>query len=182
MRGSKVDVVVLGLLAEEPLYGYRILERYRSQSIAYWTEVGRASVYQALRRMEAEGLIAGRAEEGTGGPDRRVFRITRAGRDTLRSRLAELASGSAPYDTDAGLSLGFVHLLSAAEARSALEAREVGLRDLLEAIRAERARSSADSGAGRVAADAMLDRQEALARAELAWLGRYRAGRPKVRR
>ena len=179
---SKVEVVVLGLLAEEPLYGYGVLERFRARSMSFWAEVGKASVYQALRRLESDALITGRAQEGTDGPDRRVFRITRAGRERLRVGLAERASDLSPYETDAGLSLGFAHLLSAADARKALDARDLTVHDLLDAIRTERARTSADRGAGRVVANAMLDRQEALARAELVWLTKFRSNLGKVRR
>ena len=182
MPVSKVELVVLGLLAEEPMYGYGVLERARARSMGFWAEVGRASVYQALRRMESDGLIAGRAQEGTDGPDRRVFRITRTGRDRLRAGLVERAAELAPYETGAGLSLGFAHLLSAAESRRTLDARELAVRDLLDAIRTERARTSADRGAGRMVANAMLDRQETLARAELAWLARFRTDLVKARR
>ena len=182
MSVSKVEVVVLGLLAEEPLYGYGVLERFRARSMGFWAEVGRASVYQALRRMESDGLITGRAQEGSEGPDRRVFRIAKAGRDRLREGLAERAGDLSPYETDAGLALGFAHLQTATEARRAIDARELAVRDLLDAIRTERARTSADRGAGRVVANAMLDRQEGLAKAELAWLGRFRSGLAKVRR
>ncbi|MDP9295203.1 MAG: PadR family transcriptional regulator [Actinomycetota bacterium] len=69
MEVSKVEVVVLGLLAEERLYGYELLERLRDRSLAFWVEVGRASVYQALRRLEQEGLITGKAQ---GGPTART--------------------------------------------------------------------------------------------------------------
>ncbi len=182
MAVSKVEVVVLGLLAEEPLYGYGVLDRFRSRSMGFWAEVGRASVYQALRRMESRGLIAGRAQEGTEGPDRRVFRITKAGRDRLHAGLTERVAGLSPYETDAGLAMGFAHLLPVAEARRAADARELAIQDLLDAIRTERARTSADRGPGRTVANGMLDRQEALARAELAWLGRFRAQLAKTRR
>jgi DNA-binding PadR family transcriptional regulator len=182
MSVSRVEVAVLGLLAEEPLYGYGVLDRFRARSMGFWTEVGKASVYQALRRMESDGLISGRAQEGSEGPDRRVFRITRSGRERLRAGLAERASDLSPYDAEAGLSLGFIHLLSTPEARRALEARDLAVHDLLDAIRTERARTSADRGAGRVVANAMLDRQEALARAELGWLATFRNSLGKVRR
>jgi DNA-binding PadR family transcriptional regulator len=181
-RVSKVQLLVLGELADEPAYGYAILERFRDRSVGFWTEVGRASVYQALRRMESAGLVVGRAQEGADGPDRRVFRITRAGRDRLRAGLDERVSDLSPYETDAGLALGLSHLMSAAEARRALDARDLALRDLLDALRTERARTSADRSPGRAVADAMLDRQEALARAELAWLARFRAGSVRSRR
>ena len=124
MTVSKVEVAVLALLAEEPLHGYDLLLRMRYRGMGRWAEVGKASVYQALLRLDRQGLIAGKDHEGTEGPDRRVYRITRTGRDRLRTGLAERFGSAAPYETDAGLALGFVHLLSAAEARRALDTRE----------------------------------------------------------
>ena len=54
MEVARVDVVVLGLLAEEPLHGYELIERFRSRALGRWSEVGRASVYQAMKRLEQD--------------------------------------------------------------------------------------------------------------------------------
>ena len=182
MATSKVEVVVLGLLAEEPLYGYDLLERFRTRSMGFWVEIGKASVYQALRRLEREGLITGRSQDGPEGPDRRVYRITKAGRDRLKSGLSERAASLEPYETDGGLALGFAHLLSAADARKAVDEREAAVRDLLEAIKTERARVSADKGPGRSVSTAMLQRQESFAKAELAWIKGFRSDLGRIRR
>src|SRR5712691_4022693 len=99
MEVSKVEVVVLGLLAEEPLYGYDLLERFRSRSMGFWVEVGKASVYQALQRLERKGLVAGKSQEGAGGPNRRVYRLTRAGRARLNEGLSERFASLEPYET-----------------------------------------------------------------------------------
>ena len=72
---------MLGLLAEEPLYGYQLLQRFRERSMGFWVEVGKACVYQSLRRLEDGGLPRRKGAGGTEGPDRRVFRLTRSGRD-----------------------------------------------------------------------------------------------------
>lgn len=180
---SKVEIVVLGSLAEGPRYGYELLEAMRERGTGLWAEVGKASVYQALQRLERRGLVSGRTQEGTDGPDRRVYRITRAGRERLREGLAVRAGEGAPYETDAGLALGFAHLLPPGDARRAVAAREAAVRNLVEAIADERARTKgAAPSASRAVADAMLARQEALARAELAWLGSFRAVVGKARR
>ena len=182
MRTSKVEVVVLGLLAEEPLYGYDLLERLRSRSMGFWVEVGKASVYQTLRRLERDGSVGGRAQEGPEGPDRRVYRITRAGRERLRRGLSERAAALEPYETDGGLALGFIHLLPAAGARAAVDEREAAVRDLLDALRTERTRTAGDTGAGRSVSRAMLDRQVAFAKAELTWLKAFRSELGRIRR
>ena len=182
MAVSKVEVVVLGLLAEGPMHGYDLIERARARSMDLWAEVGKASIYQALHRLEARGLTTGKAQEGSDGPDRRVHRITGAGRRRLQAALAERFGEPSPYATDGGLALGFVHLLPAGDARRGLDGREQALRDLLDAISTERARPAEDRAASRVVADAMLDRQEGLAKAELAWIEGFRATLGRLRR
>ena len=79
MAISRVEVVVLGLVAEQPLYGYQLLERFGDRGMGHWADVGRASVYQALHRLEREGFVAGRTQGRDEGPARRVYRITRSG-------------------------------------------------------------------------------------------------------
>lgn len=182
MQVTKVEVVILGLLAEDSLYGYELLERFQARSMGFWTEVGKASVYQALRRLEREGTVTGRAQEGTEGPDRRVYRITRTGRDLLRRGLVERFAGPGPYEMDSNLALGFANLLSADDVRRGLAAREAALADFRKAIADERARTASERGPGRAIASRMLDQQEALAKAEAAWLAAFRRDLPKLRR
>ncbi len=174
MDVARVDVVVLGMLAEEPLYGYELIERFRSRALGRWTEVARASVYQSLKRLEEDRLVAGRNVGGIGGPDRRVFRITRPGRDRLRAGLLERFGGEAGYRSDAAAALGQIHALTAAEARSALGHREAALRSLLEGAAADRARLQSARGPANHVARRMLELQERLAREELQWLGTVR--------
>jgi DNA-binding PadR family transcriptional regulator len=182
VASSKVEVVVLGLLAEEPLYGYDLLERFRSRSLGSWVEVSKASVYQVLKRLERDGLISGKSQEGTDGPDRRVYRIAKPGRDRLRRALVDGAGAGGPYETGAGVALGFGHLLAAADARKAVDARERSLRAAIDAVDAELERAGSDRGAARSISDAMLQQQRTLATAELGWLKTYRAALGKVRR
>lgn len=168
MGFGKLDVVVLGLLAEGPVHGYDLLERFRARGMGRWVAVGRASVYQALRRLEREGLVAGRDAPGVEGPERRVYRLTRAGRGRLRRGLVALLAEAGPYEAPATTALGFLRLLPPAEARAAIAERERVLGDLVERLDAEAARIP-------YAGDrAMLDLQASLARAELAWLASAR--------
>lgn len=182
MHVAKVEVVVLGLLAEEPLYGYELLERFRDRGMGLWAEVGKASVYQTLRRIEQRGLASGRAEEGTEGPDRRVYRITAAGRAHLRSGLRERFSGTAPYGSDANVALGFTHLLSAEEAKHGIRERRARLGELRTAIAEERSRAAATGGAARTVALRLIELQDAFASAEEAWLDSFESQLATLRR
>lgn len=179
---SKVELIVLGLLADGPAHGYDLLERFRERSMGFWAEVGRASVYQALRRLESSGALGGREHDSTQGPDRRVYRLTKAGRARLTVGLNDRFGELAPYETEAGLAIGFAHLLTPARRRAAFDARELALGDLIDAITTERDRTAGRRGKEHEMGDAMLDRQLVLARAELDWIARQRSAFTSSRR
>ncbi len=63
-----------------------------------------------------------------------------------------------------------------------MDEREAAVRDLLDALKTERTRTAADKGAGRSVSTAMLDRQDAFAKAELAWIKAFRAELGRIRR
>ncbi len=182
MGASKVEVVVLGLLAEGPLYGYQLLERFRSRGMGFWVEVGKASVYQALRRLEARRLVSGRSQERAEGPDRRVYRITAAGRARLRAGVSERCRAAGPIGTDAGLGLGFVHLLPLDDARRAVAERGEALRGWRTRVAEERADVEPEPEPGRAVALRMLELQDALAATEERWLAVLGADLPELRR
>jgi DNA-binding PadR family transcriptional regulator len=182
MDVSRVEVVVLGLLAEEPVYGYELLERVRDRGMAYWSEVAKASVYQALRRLENGGAITSRVQGGADGPDRRVYRIAASGRSRLRRGLIERLSGPPTHQSEATVALGFVHHLSTTDARKTLSAHESAAKQRLADIRAERVRISDMRGPGNGLAVRVLEQQEILAKADLAWLGTFRKNVGRIAR
>jgi DNA-binding PadR family transcriptional regulator len=179
---TKVEVVVLGLLAERPLYGYQLLERFRERGMGSWVEIGKASVYQALRRLEERGHVSGRAQEGAEGPDRRVYRLTRSGRDLLRAGLVERFAEAGPYEASAWLSLGFVRLMSVEDARAGVSKRSAALEARLGVIATEQERLSGSRAPARAAALCLLGLQEAIVRTELSWLTGFRRDLAKLRR
>jgi DNA-binding PadR family transcriptional regulator len=148
--------------------------------MGFWSDLSRASLYQALKRLEREGLVVGKTQEGREGPDRRVFRITRLGRERLTEGASELAGDA--VGSDAAAALGFAHVLSASAARTTSEVRERAVEALLGSVRDEIERSADARDPGRAVSIAMLRRQEALAQAELGWLRSYRSALARVRR
>jgi DNA-binding PadR family transcriptional regulator len=179
MAMTHVDVLVLGVLAEEPRYGYQLLEQYRARAMELWAPSGRASVYQALHRLEREGLVVGKSQEGSAGPDRRVYRLTRPGRDRLRQALLDRFGAGGPHPADRALPFGFAHLLSKDDVRQGVAARESALRTRLEEIGAERARLRSSRTPPAALSRRLLDREQAQAAAELTWLAAFQrdAGR-----
>jgi len=75
--------LVLALLAEKEAHGYELEGMVFTRGFRYWTDLKRSSIYSALKRLEADGLVKARLAEGRGGPMRKIFSTTPAGRKRL---------------------------------------------------------------------------------------------------
>lgn len=82
---SSVRLYVLGALARMgPMHGHQIRREAQTNRSELWTDVKVGSLYSALNRMAAEGLIeAVRTEKAGNLPDRTIYAITDAGRQEL---------------------------------------------------------------------------------------------------
>ena len=76
---------VLAVVAEAESHGYAVAVRLRELGL---TEVRPGAVYPVLGRLEEEGSVSATWAEGDGGPGRKVYRATPAGRQRL-ARLLE---------------------------------------------------------------------------------------------
>jgi DNA-binding PadR family transcriptional regulator len=88
---SLTELVVLGVIAEEPRHGFAVARELTPDSTLgqVWT-VRRPLVYRAVDRLHDLGLVSpARTEPGDQGPNRTVFVATRSGRARLRRWLAE---------------------------------------------------------------------------------------------
>ena len=75
---------ILGLLAQHPRHGYELRAAFEALvgGEAVW-EVKPAQIYTTLGRLEEGGLVARRAVEREGGPDKRIYGLTPLGRAEL---------------------------------------------------------------------------------------------------
>jgi DNA-binding PadR family transcriptional regulator len=179
---SKLETIVLAMLAEGPMYGYQALERMRERGVTEWAGIARASVYQALRRRERAGDVTSRAEDGREGPDRRTYRITRSGRARLRRGLLERFEGAAAYETEVAVGLAFAHLLAPEELRAGIRRRAEAVEARRTRLAETRARVRRMPGPGSAVAARLLEEQEAFAAAELATLTAIRRDMSRSRR
>src|SRR5512144_2563321 len=75
---------ILGLLAQRPRHGYELRAAFEALmgGEQNW-EVKPAQIYTTLSRLEEGGLVAQTAVEQDGGPEKRIYDITPAGREAL---------------------------------------------------------------------------------------------------
>jgi len=85
MLKGHLDTIVLAALESGPAHGYAIIETIRARSGATF-DLPEGTVYPALHRLEAGGLLASEWVVPQGGRKRRVYALTPAGRDALAKR------------------------------------------------------------------------------------------------
>jgi DNA-binding PadR family transcriptional regulator len=122
---SVTDWIVLGLLVEEPRHGFAAARELKAgQPLGQIWTVQRPLVYRAFERLEAFTLIEPtHTERGDNGPQRTVFRATRAGRRRFAQWLDQVVDH--PRDTRAELLAKLVFLARAARPRAPLARRQL---------------------------------------------------------
>jgi len=79
--------VLLGLLAISPMSGYDLGQAIRTSVGFFWNE-SYGQIYPNLKTLSDEGLVTAKTERQKGKPDRRIYSITRKGRERLAAWLA----------------------------------------------------------------------------------------------
>ncbi|WP_084263498.1 PadR family transcriptional regulator [Actinomadura formosensis] len=75
LRGV-LDLCLLAVVAEEPAYGYEMVQRLAAAGL---DAVAEGSIYPALGRLQREGLVESYLVESGGGPARKYYRPTPEG-------------------------------------------------------------------------------------------------------
>jgi DNA-binding PadR family transcriptional regulator len=134
-----LELAILGLLLESPMHGYELRKRLTGLLGAF-RAFSYGSLYPALRRMQADGLIVEDAAPlGTVKVRRarRVYQLTDAG----RARFTELVADTGPQnytDDGFGVHLAFFNRTPADARMRILESSEREVVWLNELIAAER--------------------------------------------
>ncbi len=80
-----VDRLILEELRRAPAHGYAVSTALARRGL----HVARSSIYASLRRLERDGVVTGRWQDGR---RRLVYRLTHAGDEALRLRRLEVRS------------------------------------------------------------------------------------------
>lgn len=99
---GEFGLLILGLLGRREMYGYELVAQLRETSELV-IDLPEGTVYPALRRLERDGLIAGRwVVVGVGAPRRRYYALTQSGERALTEGRAEWKRFSAAADAILG--------------------------------------------------------------------------------
>jgi DNA-binding PadR family transcriptional regulator len=118
---SKVAILVLGIIAEEPINPYAIgkVINYKRENIKKLSNVSASTIYGIINTLQKEKLISGKKSKNGNMPDRTIYSITEKGRGLLRETLISLLSN--PEDTLSELTLSAL-LINHLDSESILKA------------------------------------------------------------
>ncbi|HTX44511.1 MAG TPA: PadR family transcriptional regulator, partial [Methanocella sp.] len=83
---NEFDLVILGILTASPapLHGYVIKQSIEGSYGGRYFKLSNSSMYPRLAKLEDEGFIEGRKEQQENVPDKKVYRITDAGKQRFK--------------------------------------------------------------------------------------------------
>ena len=105
---------VLALLAAEPAHGYEIKRGLEERFGAVVAPLNAGQVYTTLQRLTRDELVADDAVAQQGRPDKRVYRLTDAGRRSLEEWVGT-ASAPTRLRDDFFMKLVFAHAIGLAD-------------------------------------------------------------------
>ena len=98
MKIGTVQLWLLLLLSEKPMYGYETIRELERRFSGYWSPKT-GTIYPALEKLEENRFITGQIEFRDHGPDRKHYAITDKGKDELKSVMSQWAKMTEMIDT-----------------------------------------------------------------------------------
>ena len=84
-----VRTICLAILNFREATGYEIKKLSTESQYAHFVDASFGSIYPALGKLEADGLVTSREERQAGKPPRKVYAITESGREELLDQLSQ---------------------------------------------------------------------------------------------
>lgn len=170
-RLTLADLVVLSLLAEEPMHGYQIVSQLEYRDAKDWAPVSRPQVYYSINKLAELKLIEPQKDASCSlGPERVRYKLTHKGDEELIRELSKLEWATSrtppPFLTWMALSSN----LPRKETLRVMQSRKTFLTKELEREFATLKAVEAGSGPMTLAANLMIKLTLELFEAELRWL------------
>jgi len=163
---SEIELVVLGLINEEPRHGYQIEALIEERGIREWTNIAFSSIYYVLKRLSDAALVTWELKEANRGSAKKVYRISKKGKQVLKESILKTLS-SPDFSNMFLLGLANLPILSPKEATSALNCYKTKQEEKLKELKHK------NEAMLPLHVKAMFSRSITIIEAELAWLSEF---------
>lgn len=127
-----VKTVCLGMLTNGPASGYD-LKKFFESTFGHFFAASYGSIYPALASLAEHGLVICEEIPQEGKPDRKVYSITKTGREALDSALDNPAPGH-KLRSEFLATMFFAHLMSDEQINTVLDSRVSEVEEFLQMI------------------------------------------------
>jgi DNA-binding PadR family transcriptional regulator len=86
---SKINTLLLGLIAQKPLNPYEIEKILNKSNIRDWFPISKSSVYAGIRTLNESGLIAGEVRKDSNMPEKTIYSLTEKGSNELKETVEQ---------------------------------------------------------------------------------------------
>ena len=163
------ELIILGLIAEEPKYGYQIEQIIIQRGMREWTDIGFSSIYYILNKLEQKGLLHSEKRAEGDRPARKIYNLTDLGRQGYQEAVRMRLTSPRPRTDDFDIGLANLLALDRSEILQALASHQTALKAKLEQVRAK---YDLDGGEQlNAAVYELFDHSITLLSAELEWVG-----------
>lgn len=114
------ELAILGLLGENPKYGYQLEADIEARGMREWTEIGFSSIYYLLKKTEKLGWTTGVTTHSDEGPSRKVYSLTTKGLGALQAAILHRLGDPKLNSGDFQLALAFIPIPSPEDTDRAL--------------------------------------------------------------
>ena len=158
---STVDLIILGLVHEQPLSAYDIQKAVNYRNLDRWVKVSTPSIYKKVQSLAQRGFLSCESQ-----PAKTVYSITPLGREYFAELMEGIARQSVSILFDFNAVVANLNKLPPAQSRRLIgEIKEniAGTRDFMEEMAAQREHIP-------LVGRAVLGQQVAVARTLLDWI------------
>jgi|WetSurMetagenome_2_1015567.scaffolds.fasta_scaffold175584_2 DNA-binding PadR family transcriptional regulator len=84
---SKINTILLGLIAQKPLNPYEIQNILNKINIRNWFPIAESSVYSGIRSLHEKGWIQGEPSKESNMPEKTIYYLTEKGSEELKNSI-----------------------------------------------------------------------------------------------
>ncbi|QQO09849.1 PadR family transcriptional regulator [Breznakiella homolactica] len=167
---SAIDLILLGLVLEQPRSAYEIQKQIEYRNIGKWVRISSPSVYKKVLVLEQKGYLESRAVRESRMPEKTVYSVTGEGHRHFLSLMETTAAAPVQAVFDFNAVIANLHKIPKQDALRLLSAIEENIRtikDELDTYLAERQHIP-------LPGMAVMDQQKGIFESLLAWIGGFR--------
>jgi DNA-binding PadR family transcriptional regulator len=120
-----VRLFTLGVIFSKDSHGYELKEVAQLWGLPRWADIQEGSIYHALTKLKAEGLIEeSRVEQSGNNRTRTIYRITEQGQEAFLKLLRETCRNAPVEKRDIDIALAFLDFLPPEERVALIQERQ----------------------------------------------------------